>query len=112
MRTFLLGLLFLTPAVGCLPIYKSGPMWGKDGKATGPTRSKADAKALVMPAKDAAGPILEEGGPRPPAPTFLVTPNEVNQVKAHEIAARVREEMQRDGNAPFPVYPVVSKVQR
>ena len=112
MRTFLLGVLCLAPAVGCIQLSKSGPLWGKDGKTTGPTRSKVDAKALVMPAKDAAGPVIEEGGPRPPAPTFLVTPNEVNQVNAHEIAGRVREEMQRDGNAPFPAYPVVSKVQR
>jgi hypothetical protein len=112
MKTTLLGLLFLVPAVGCLPIYKTGPMWGKDGKSRGPTRSKTDPNALIMPSTDAAGPVIEEGGPPPPAPTFLVTPNEVDASTAHDAAARVREEMQRDLNAPFPAYPVVSKVQR
>lgn len=112
MKTLALGLLLLVPAVGCLQINKSGPLWGKGGTADGPTRSKADPKAVIMPAKDAAGPVLEEGGPKPPSPTFLVTPNEVNEVNAHEAAARVREELQRDQNAQFPAYPVVSKVQR
>ena len=112
MKKSLLGLLFLFPTVGCLPIYKTGPMWGKDGKPHGPTRSVTDPKAVIMPSKDAAGPVIEEGGPPPPAPTFLVTPSEVDAATAHDAAARVREEMQRDLNAPFPAYPVVSKVRR
>jgi len=112
MKTIVLGLLFLLPSVGCLSLYKAGPLWPKDGQGVGPTRSKANSKAVVMPARNAAGPVLDEGGPRPPEPSFLVTPNEVNSVNAHEIAGRVREEMQRDFNAPFPAYPVVSRVKR
>jgi len=112
MKTTILGLLFLLPAVGCFSIHKTGPLWPKNGQTGGPSRNKANPKAVVMPARDAAGPILEEGGPRPPEPAFLVTPNEVNSVNAHEIAGRVREEMQRDLNAPFPAYPVVSRIQR
>lgn len=113
MKKSLLALLFVLPAVGCLQINKTGPLWGKNASSSGgPTRSKADPKALIMPARDAAGPVIEEGGPRPPSPTFFVTPAEVNEVNANEIAARVREEMQRDLNAEFPPYPVVSRIQR
>lgn len=112
MKKCLLAILLGLPAVGCVQLSKTGPLWGKDGTAGGPTRSKADPNALILPAKDAAGPVVEEGGPRPPAPTFFVTPAEVNEVNAREIAARVREEMQRDLNAEFPPYPVVSRIQR
>ena len=113
MKTTLLAVLLVAPAVGCIQLSKTGPLWGKDGAAAGgPTRSKADPKALILPPRDAAGPVIEEGGPRPPAPTFFVTPAEVNEVNAREIAARVREEMQRDLNAEFPPYPVVSRIQR
>jgi hypothetical protein len=109
----LLALLFVLPAVGCIQLSKTGPLWGKDGSsAGGPTRSKADPKAVIMPARDAGGPLAEEGGPRPPSPTFFVTPAEVNEVNANEIAVRVREEMQRDLNAEFPLYPVMSRIQR
>lgn len=111
MKPTVFGLLLLIPAVGCFSLQKTGPLWPKDGPSGGPTRSQVNPKAVVLPPRDAA-PALEEGGPRPPEPAFLVTPNEVNSVNAHEIAARVREEMQRDLNAPFPAYPVVSHVRR
>ena len=38
MKTLLLSLLFLVPAVGCLQINKAGPLWPKGSGATGPTR--------------------------------------------------------------------------
>lgn len=113
MKKSLLALLFVLPAVGCIQLSKTGPLWGKDSSSGGgPTRSKTDPKAVIMPARDAGGPVIEEGGPRPPSPTFFVTPAEVNDVNAAEIAARLREEMQRDMNAEFPPYPVVSRIQR
>lgn len=112
MKTSLLALLLAVPAVGCIQMTKTGPLWGKDATGGGPTRSKTDPKAVIMPARDAGGPVLEEGGPRPPSPTFFVTPAEVNDVNAGEIASRLREEMQRDLNAEFPPYPVVSRIPR
>ena len=112
MKKLLLCWLFLLPAVGCLPIYKTGPIWGADAKNGGASRSRVDPKAIALAPRDAANAVMEEGGPLPPAPTFSVSATEVNEVNAHDIASRLNAEMQEDLNAEFPPYPVVTKMKR
>ena len=110
MRTSLLALALLFPAVGCMSIKPIGPLADK----MGPTRSPNAPNAVVTAPKDiAAMPTIEEG-PRPQRPAYEVTPGEVSESNAQDCVAKLKKELELDRISAdaMPRYPEVSRVRR
>ncbi len=105
MRTLLLGLVVLLPAVGCMsfrPVGVFDPN-GDAKKAVGPEGLKAMEAAARVP--DAA--------PPPPAPVQLVSPADIDPDNPADAVRRLSEEIDADRKAvdEFPNYPKVSRVK-
>jgi hypothetical protein len=74
--------------------------------------SKTNPNAMID-RDGTAMPVLAEGPP-PPAPAYLVSPNEISATNHEDVARRLADEIEQDRRATeqFPNYATVSKVER
>jgi hypothetical protein len=104
-RTLLLGVLVLAPAVGCMsfrPVGVFDPN-GEARRAVGPEGMKAMEAAARVP----------DPPPPPPAPVQLVSPADIDPDDPADAVRRLSEEIDADRKAvdDFPNYPKVSRVK-
>lgn len=95
--------------VGCMHIQPVGPM----AATLGVTKPTAHPTALTEPS--APKPIVAPEtlpAPPPPAPSLLVTPEEIDATNADEMIQRLKKELETDRNAidEMPNYSIVSKL--
>lgn len=102
-RLLLLG--GLVGACGCVGVRPVGPMADVFPKAPPPKAAK------VGEAKDGSAPALVPAPP-PPAPALLVSPGEVSEATAEDMAKKLEQELDADRNAmdAMPRYAEVSVV--
>jgi hypothetical protein len=87
MKTFLIGLLLIGGASGCLNVQPVGPL----SKITGTPKSKPLTKDDLEQVSASA--------PRPVPPAMLVTPGDVSAENADEIVRKSKLELQTDGKS-------------
>lgn len=100
MRTLLFATLLLLPSVGCLGFRPVGVL-DPDGAAN---------RAAEMAVMNEVERLPE--APPPPAPTRLISPDEIDPANPAEAVRKLAAEIETDRRAveQFPNYPKVSKV--
>lgn len=103
MRTWLLAVALLSPAVGCLQFRGTGPIFG-EGTGGPPPPVPTDALGA---------PIIPEAPP-PPAPSNLISAGEIDATNHADAVKKLAEELEQDRQAAerFPNYSSVSRIER
>ena len=97
--------------VGCMHIQPVGPMAATLGVEEPPLRSPEGALIIEKETAVVSVPELVPAPP-PPAPAFLVTPEEIDASNSDEMIQRLKKELETDRNAidKFPNYSIVSRL--